>query len=200
MTARGRLAAAVGHNRGLIGMPPRVSLFYVRARRLALHRGDDWSLHSSTKPPALRSLLQLARGRRHVVEIGTGTAWTAAALALADRRREVLSFDPVVRPERDWYLGLCGDSATCRIALVEHPGELGGATAGAPVDLIYIDGSHERDRTIDTFQAWLPRLAPGAIAAFHDWGNAAYPEVSEAIVALGLDGQAVGELFVWRAP
>ena len=40
-----------------------------------------------------------------VVEIGTGTAWTTIALALDDGRRSIVSFDPVVRPERDRFLG-----------------------------------------------------------------------------------------------
>ena len=96
------LAAAAAHNRQLVGLPPRVSLFYARARRLAARNDDQWSLRSVTKPPALRALLDLADGRRDVVEIGTGTGWTAAALALADSRRSVVTFDPVVRAEREW--------------------------------------------------------------------------------------------------
>jgi predicted O-methyltransferase YrrM len=185
--------------RELIGLPLRVSLFYGRARRLAARREDHWSLHSVTKPAALRSLLDLARGRRHVVEIGTGTAWTAAALALSDSRRSVVTYDPVVRPERDWYLDLCGRSVPNRIVFIEGAGELAVPSREPPADLVYIDGSHECGRTIDTFQAWLPHLAPQAVVAFHDWRNDDYPGVTEAIGKLGLDGRAEGDLYVWHA-
>jgi hypothetical protein len=43
-------------------------------------------------------LLSAARGRRRVVELGTGTAWTAISLALADQRRGV--FGPA---HRGWH-------------------------------------------------------------------------------------------------
>jgi predicted O-methyltransferase YrrM len=197
---RERLAVALAHNRQLVGLPPRVARFYRRARRLAARRDDEWSLRSVTKPSSLKTLLRLARGRRRVVEIGTGTAWTAVALALADKDRRVVTFDPVVWPQRGSYLDLGGDEARERITLVEGPGEEGAADREEPVDFLFVDGSHERARTIATFQAWRPHLAPGAVVAFHDWGSAEYPEVTEAIRELGIDGEPAGELFVWRAP
>ena len=52
---------------------------------------------------------------------------------------------------------------------------------------------------IDAFRVWRPRLAPGAVVAFHDWANPAHPGVREAIEALGLAGRGAGDLYVWRA-
>ena len=180
-------------NAALLRLPPRVAVFYSRARRLAARSGDDWSLQSATKPESLRELLRVARGHRRVAEIGTGTAWTTVALALADRHRGVTSFDPVVRPERDRYLELAG-AARDRIELLTLPGESG---PHEPVDMLFIDGSHERERTIETFQIWRPAVT--GLVAFHDYGNPAYPGVTEAIDALGLRGRVVRDLFVWTA-
>ncbi|MEA2350160.1 MAG: hypothetical protein QOG86_1101 [Thermoleophilaceae bacterium] len=198
---RGSVAAAtVRRNAVLLRLPPRVALFYSRARRRAARNGDDWSLQSATGPESLARLLRLARGRRRVVEIGTGTAWTTAALALADGERRVLSFDPKVWPEREGYLRLAGRDATARIELVEGGGE-NGPPAGRDFepDLLFVDGSHERDLTIRTVESWRPVLAAGAIVAFHDYENPKYPGVSEAIRALGLEGEAIGDVFVWHA-
>jgi hypothetical protein len=81
-----------------------------------------------------------------------------------------------------------------------EPGERGPAGRGLRPDLLFVDGSHERDSTIATFEAWRGALAGGAVVVFHDYGNPAYPGVEEAVEALGLDGAAERDVFVWRAP
>jgi predicted O-methyltransferase YrrM len=176
-----------------------VAIFYSRARRTAARTGDEWSLRSATGPESLAVLLRLARGRRHVVEIGTGTAWTTAALALADGERRVLSFDPTEWPARERYLRLAGADAAARIELVAGGGEDGPGGRPWRPDMLFVDGSHERELTVRTFDSWRPALRPGAIVAFHDHENPDYPGVGEAIRALGLHGEAVGDVFVWRA-
>lgn len=184
----------------LLRLPPRVGRFYFRARRDAARGGDDWTLGSATKPESLALLLRLARGRGAVVEIGTGTAWTTAALALADRSRHVVSYDPIVRPERDRYLELAGADARERIELVEAGGEAGPRAGDPAPDFVFVDGSHERELTVRTFEAWRPALAPGGVIAFHDWRNPLYPGVTEAIEELGLEGAAERDVFVWAGP
>ncbi|TMK65860.1 MAG: class I SAM-dependent methyltransferase [Actinobacteria bacterium] len=191
--------AMLRRNVVLLGLPPRVAIFYSRARRAAARSGDRWSLESATGPRSLALLLRAARGRRRVVEIGTGTAWTTAALALADHKRRVLSFDPTVWPERDRYLRLAGPEAATRIQLVTGGGEDGPGEFGWRPDMLFVDGSHDRDLTVRTFENWRPAFAPGAVVAFHDYQNPAYPGVSEAIAALGLEGKARGDLFFWQA-
>jgi predicted O-methyltransferase YrrM len=194
----GRLAAGARRTGRLFRLlPPRVAWFYFRARHGAARAGDDWSLESATKPESLSLLLRLARGRRAVVEIGTGTAWTTAALALADRRRRIVSYDPFVRPERDRYLELAGRDASARIELIESGGEVGPPPEGPAPDFVFVDGSHERELTIRTFEAWRDALAPGGVIAFHDYGNELYPGVTEAIEQLGLEGRVERDVFVW---
>jgi predicted O-methyltransferase YrrM len=194
--ARGA-AARVRHARDRRALGGEVARFWARAERRARADDDAWGREAVTTPADVAILLRLAAGRHVVVELGTAIAWTTAALALADPARRVVSFDPVVHPQRDRYLALLPAEARARIALVQAPGERGpGDDVPGPVDLLFVDSSHERDATIAEYAAWRPALAPGAIVAFHDFGHPGFPGVAEAIHALGLEGRALGGLFV----
>jgi predicted O-methyltransferase YrrM len=180
-------------------LPVRVAFFRARARRLALRSADEFTLHSVTSAREVGELLKAARGARNVVELGTGTAWTAIALALADGSRRVVSYDVVPRAERERYLALAGRSARGRIVLVDGPAGAGPRAGAAAPDFVFLDSSHERAETIETFEVWRAALAPGGAVAFHDYDDARYPGVTEAIRELGLNGEARGHLFLWRA-
>ena len=102
-------------------LPRPVAVLQVRSRLRARRTGDLFSLTSATRPSDLATLLGLAGDRLNVVELGTGTAWTAAALAAADPRRRVTSLDPVARPERERYLALLGPAVRARMELRSRP-------------------------------------------------------------------------------
>lgn len=189
------LSALLGEWRVL---PPSVAWFRRRARRLATQRQDEFTLRSVTRADELGRLIELARGRRHVVELGTGTAWTAIALALADRSRRVVSYDPLYWDGRNEYLALAGPARE-RITLVAQPGENGPSPGAPPAELLFIDSSHDREPTLAEFAAWRSALAPGAIVAFHDYDEPAYPGVTEAVRELALEGEVFGHMFIWRA-
>ncbi len=202
MEARGRIRAWAAHARyarSLRGLPPDVALFMLRARRRALRDGDVFSLASAIRPRELRSLLELARGRGSIVELGTGTAWSTIALALAEPRSRVSSYDPVVRSERESYLALVRGDVRERIELLaERDSE--GPQGREEVDLLFIDSEHNRDPVMAAFRAWRPVLGAGALVVFHDYDHPSYPGVREAVTALGLDGHADAGLFIWAAP
>jgi predicted O-methyltransferase YrrM len=176
-------------------LPPRVAWFHWRARLIAERTGDPFSLVAATRPADLALLLKLANDRRRVVELGTGTAWTTLALALADRRREVISYDPIARPERDRYVALVRPGVRARVRLITSPGSTGPATSD-PVDLLYVDSSHAREDTIEELRAWQPALRPGALVVLDDYTNTDYPGVREAVAELGLQGNQRGTVFV----
>jgi predicted O-methyltransferase YrrM len=180
-------------------LPWPVARFYWSAWRHALRDDDRFSVASAARPAELRQLLALARARRVVVELGTGTAWSAIALALDDDARRILSYDPSVRVERDAYLALAGADARTRIELRAEPDNTGPRDGDAPVELLFIDSEHAREPVLAAFAAWRDALAPGAIVVFHDYGHPQYPGVREAVVELGLSGEEVGGVFVWRA-
>lgn len=197
---RGRIARAqalAGQAAALARLPPRVAAFYVRALRTARACGDRWSLDVATRPRELAAILRLARGRRHVVEIGTATAWTSTALVLADPVRQVVSFDVVARAHRERYVALAPAEARRRLDLRLRPGEDPPPDVTG-VDLLFVDGAHDEASNVAVFEAWRPRLAPGALVLFHDFGDPAYPGVAGAIERLGLDGEEHHRLFACR--
>jgi hypothetical protein len=100
----GRLRRDLAWMWGLRGLRRRVLWFHWRARRQAHRTNDLFSVVSVTRPADMQVLLKLARGRSHVVEIGTATAWTAITLALDDRRRRVVTYDVIEREEARRYL------------------------------------------------------------------------------------------------
>ena len=178
-------------------LPPRAALFQARAMLRAARLGDDWALQSATRPADVAELLRLATGRRLAVELGTATGWTAGSLLLADPKRRLMSFDPVVREHRETYLALLPSSARERLELVPAPGH---EARGVGVELLFVDSSHDREATVAEFRAWEPRLAPAALVVLHDYGNPAYPGVAEAVAELGLDGREHAGMWVWEAP
>ena len=178
-------------------LPLRVALFQWRARRLAVRLGDEFATVSATRPRNLAVLLRVARGRRQVVELGTGSAWTAVSLVLADRAREVVTYDPIDRPEREPYLRLVGRGIRRRLRLVRAAGDEG-PQGGATVDLLYIDSSHDREDTLREVQAWRPALRDGSLVVFDDFGHPDYPGVEEAVRCLRLEGEQIGGLFIYR--
>jgi hypothetical protein len=178
-------------------LPPRAAVFQGRAMLRAARLGDDWALQSATRPADVAELLRLARGRRLAVELGTATGWTAGSLLLADPKRRLMSFDPVVREHRERYLALLPRSARERLELVPAPGH---EARGVGVELLFVDSSHDREATVAEFRAWEPRQAPAALVVLHDYGNPAYPGVAEAVAELELDGHEHAGMWVWEAP
>jgi predicted O-methyltransferase YrrM len=151
---------------------------------------------SVTRPADTRTLLELARGCHHVVELGTATGWTAITLALDVPERRVVTYDVLSRgPER--YLELVRPDVRGRIEIVVAPGSTGPRDR-LPIDLLYIDSSHQRAETIAELQAWQSHLRPGALVLFDDYTNAAYPGVREAVEQLGLAGERRGKLYIHR--
>jgi predicted O-methyltransferase YrrM len=176
-------------------LPPRVALFQWRAWRLASRLADGFSPVSRTDTRKLAVLLKAARGRRRIVELGTGTAWTAISLVLADPGRVVLSYDPAERPERDRYLLLVSPRTRQRLTFVDASGDEGPRDSGL-VELLYIDSSHQREDTISEVEAWRPALADGSLVVFDDFTHAGFPGVAEAVRYLGLVGEQRRGLFV----
>jgi predicted O-methyltransferase YrrM len=195
--ARWTIAIARRSGQAVRLLPPRIAFFYVGALALAVLTRDRFSLISATRPEDLEKLLRLAANASAIAEIGTGTGWAAIALALADRRRHVTSFD--VEPRNaPRYARLVPRSVRERVEFVLASGAEAAQNASA-VDFVFIDSSHELEETVETFEAWRPKLTSGGVVAFHDYGDPLYPGVEQAVAQLGLAGRADGDVYIWRS-
>jgi predicted O-methyltransferase YrrM len=190
-TSELRFAAAA-----LRRLPLRVAWFNLRARRVARRGGDAFSLQSALRPAKLAALLDAAAGRRVLVELGTGTAWTTISLALADPDRTIVSYD-IVERARAAYLALVPKTVRSQITFVTAPAEDGPGNLSG-VELLFVDSSHERDETLAQIAVWRPALAPGALIVFDDYGHPDYPGVAQAVAALGASGTVRASMFVWQ--
>ncbi len=183
----------------LARLPRPVARFWVQAMRRAQASRDTWSIDVACRPAELRVLLDTLGPASRVAEIGTAAGWTTSAIALARPGREVHSWDVEAHPERERYLALLAPADRARVHLHDRPGGLGPADP-PPVDAVFIDSSHLLEETIATFRTWEPAVAPGGLVAFHDYEDNDYPGVTQAVRALGLQGEARGHLFVWHKP
>lgn len=177
-------------------LPLAVRHFRQRAARLAREVGDDWALLSTQRAPGMKALLEAASGRDNVVELGTASGWTAAALVLDSPTRRVSTFDIFDRPHRDEYWSLLKDDERARIEFAQRDSVAAAGELG-DVELLFIDSSHEADATVAEFEAWRPTLADGAIVVFDDYGHPEYPGVREAVRRLALEGEALAGHFRW---
>ncbi len=177
-----------------------VAWFCLRARRQAIRTEDRFTLDSAARPREMAALLALAGARTQVVELGTGTAWSAIALAIDVPARRVLSYDPCARPQREAYLSLVAAEVSARIELRELPDTAGPLEGDPPVELLFIDSAHDRESVLAAFAAWRDALAPAAVVVFHDYLHPGYPGVGEAVRELGLGGREAGGVFIWSAP
>ena len=186
----------VAFHRHLVRLPPRVALFYLRARRHAERIGDTATLVGSAAPLQVAAILRLAQPHAEVVEIGTAGAWTSIALALDNPRARITTYDPAPRDVVADYLGLAPE-AEQRITFVHGVGERPQAQP-REVGFLFIDGNHEHASTVATFQAWRERIVPGGAVVFHDF-HSTWPGVRGAIDELGLSGSVITSMFVWRS-
>ena len=177
-------------------LPRRPATFYVRACVQAFRLDDRWSFWATLPPRELAALVELGRGRKSVVELGTGTGWTAFVLALAEPGRVVRTYDTEVKTLRAAYVALADADARKRVHFVEGRGEEA-EPPSEPVDLLYVDSNHEREIVRRSFEHWHDHLACGGHVAFDDYVNDRFPGVRQAVSELGLEGRIVGRVFIW---
>lgn len=163
---------------------------------------------------SLASLACAVRPGDCVVEIGSWKGRSTAVFGLACKGMDI----PVVAV--DHFLGSPSERGSThaeaasssdgiypewernmmRLGLIPDPVQvLRGDLAGfgdvplPPVGLLFIDCDHGKEETLRAYRAWAPRLAPGAVVAFHDM---VWPGVLAAIAHLGLDPLVEGNLGI----
>jgi MMP 1-O-methyltransferase len=136
---------------------------------------------------ALYELARACSGRGVIVEIGSWKGKSTVCLGLGSRAGASL---PVyaVDPHADYRFGdfktnveRAGIADLVRpIASLSQPAA---ADFDEPIELLFVDGSHEYDLVLEDFEKWVPKVVEDGWVAFHDttWTAGPRKVVGEAI-------------------
>jgi MMP 1-O-methyltransferase len=136
---------------------------------------------------ALYELARSCRGDGVIVEIGSWKGKSTVCLGLGSRAGNSV---PVyaVDPHADHRFGdFKTNVERAGIAeLVRPVASLSQAAADVfeePIELLFVDGSHEYDLVLEDFEKWVPKVVDGGWVAFHDttWTKGPRNVVSHAI-------------------
>jgi predicted O-methyltransferase YrrM len=142
---------------------------------------DGWLTDNEGK--LLRDLAEQCRGRGAIVEIGSwkgkSTIWLAKGSKNGSRVR-IYAIDPHIGSEshqekfgKVWTFKEFQENIKKAevddivIPIVKTSAEAA-ESFEEPVELIFIDGSHDYDMVKLDFECWYPKLVDGGIMAFHD--------------------------------
>lgn len=104
-----------------------------------------------------------------IVEIGTAEGGTALLMhrAAAQRGVSVYTVDLALSPRAREHLR---DTDVTMIVQPSAEAARGWErTVARPIDLLFIDGSHQLQDVADDFNLWVPHLRPGGVVVFHDY-------------------------------
>jgi predicted O-methyltransferase YrrM len=121
---------------------------------------------------ALYELACACTGRGVIVEIGSWKGKSTVCLGLGSRRGASLPIY-AVDPHADYRFGdfkanveRAGISELVRpIASLSQPAA---DDFDEPIELLFVDGSHEYDLVLEDFEKWVPKVVDGGWVAFHD--------------------------------
>jgi MMP 1-O-methyltransferase len=121
---------------------------------------------------ALYELARGCRGRGVIVEIGSWKGKSTICLGLGSRAGAATRIF-AVDPHADYRFGdFKANVERAGIAdLVTPVAALSQAAAGdfhEPIELLFVDGSHEEALVREDFEQWVPKIVDGGWVAFHD--------------------------------
>jgi MMP 1-O-methyltransferase len=121
---------------------------------------------------ALYELARACSGKGVIVEIGSWKGKSTVCLGLGSRAGASV---PVyaVDPHADYRFGDFKDNVERAgiQELVRPVASLSQAAADGfdePIELLFVDGSHEYDLVLEDFEKWVPKVVEGGWVAFHD--------------------------------
>jgi MMP 1-O-methyltransferase len=121
---------------------------------------------------ALYELARRCRGDGVILEIGSWKGKSTVCLGLGSQAGNSV---PVyaVDPHADYRFGdFKANVERAGISELVHPiASLSQAAADGfeqPIELLFVDGSHEYDLVLEDFEQWVPKVIDGGWVAFHD--------------------------------
>jgi len=144
---------------------------------------------SDEEGEALYELARACGGKGVIVEIGSWKGKSTICLGLGSRAgRAVRIF--AVDPHAEYRHGEFKDNLeragiTDLVTPVKGLSQEAVADFHEPIELLFVDGSHEEDDVRDDFEQWVPKVVDGGIVAFHDtaWHEGPRKVVAEKIFA-----------------
>ena len=142
---------------------------------------------SDEEGEALYELARACTGKGVIVEIGSWKGKSTICLGLGSRAgRGVRIF--AVDPHADYRHGEFKDNIE-RAGIADLVTPVKGFSQqmadgfDEPIELLFVDGSHEEDDVRKDFEKWVPKVVDGGIVAFHDttWHRGVRKVVAEKI-------------------
>lgn len=144
---------------------------------------------SDEEGEALYELARDCTGKGVIVEIGSWKGKSTICLGLGSRAgRGVPIF--AVDPHADYRHGEFKENVE-RAGIVDLVTPVKGLSQQVvddfdqPIELLFVDGSHEEDDVREDFDKWVPKVVEGGVVAFHDttWHPGVRKVVAEKIFA-----------------
>jgi MMP 1-O-methyltransferase len=136
---------------------------------------------------ALYELARRCRGIGVIVEIGSWKGKSTVCLGLGSRAGESVAVY-AIDPHADYRFGdFKTNVERAGISELVRPiASLSQAAADGfdePIELLFVDGSHEYDLVLEDFEKWVPKVVDGGWVAFHDttWTDGPRKVVGQAI-------------------
>jgi MMP 1-O-methyltransferase len=136
---------------------------------------------------ALYELAKRCEGRGVIVEIGSWKGKSTICLGLGSRAGNAVPIY-AIDPHADYRFGDFKDNIE-RAGIADLVTPIASLSQPAaddfdrPVELIFVDGSHEFDLVLEDFEKWVPKVVDGGWVAFHDttWTRGPRKVVGQAI-------------------
>ena len=121
---------------------------------------------------ALYELAKRCSGRGAIVEIGSWKGKSTICLGLGSRAgagARIFAIDP----HAEYRFGDFKTNVE-RAAIADLVTPIGSLSQAAaddfhePIELLFVDGSHEYDLVLEDFEKWVPKVVEGGWVAFHD--------------------------------
>ena len=121
---------------------------------------------------ALYDLARRCTGRGAIVEIGSWKGKSTICLGLGSRAGNGVRIF-AIDPHADYRFGdfkANVERAGISDLVTPIPSLSQAAAAGfdEPIELLFVDGSHEYDLVLEDFEQWVPKVVDGGWVAFHD--------------------------------
>lgn len=130
-----------------------------------------------------------------IVEIGTAEGGTALLMHRAVAHRGVRIYTVDIAPSPKAREHLRDTDVTMIVQPSADCARGWAATVGQPIDMLFIDGSHQLQDVVDDFNLWVPHLRPGGMVVFHDYDPVERGGIVHLAVRIAVDAALASRLL-----